>query len=102
MVYRVHGDIPAKLELLRLRKDTLRSRKDIESFITEVKEVCSKHNLVLRGTCFSEGQFGEILIVDPEDIHDCGWKGEALIPKEELTDSLDYPAWYIDGVKGTQ
>lgn len=79
----------------------MKEQTAIEEFLKEIQVVCLKHNLFLRGVCKNEGQYGEILIQDPEGMSTCGWLNDnhnSLTPKGDLEQD-DFGAWYVDGIK---
>lgn len=76
----------------------------IEEFLKEIQVVCLKHNLFLRGVCKNEGQYGEILIQDPEGMSTCGWLSDShnsLTPKGD-PEQDEFGTWYVDGIKGAE
>lgn len=44
-----------------------------QKFADELKELCEKHKVGLVGTCSTEGIYGEITMVDLDDVKACGW-----------------------------
>jgi hypothetical protein len=47
----------------------MKSERELQIIINELSEVCKRHNVMLIGSCFSEGIDGEILIVDDPKTH---------------------------------
>lgn len=64
----------------------------INAFVDDLKAVCRKHEMFLRGTCRSEGIYGEILIGDSRDPDSSGW--ELSFPACDI----DYKNTSIDGI----
>ena len=67
-------------------------RSKIDAFLDEVRAVCRKHGVFLRGTCASEGIYGEILIGDASNPESSGWK--SALPVNDI----DYENTTIDGI----
>lgn len=51
----------------------MKTEKDYQEFANELKMLCEKHGIFIVGTCFCEGIFGEIALVDKDDPSQSGW-----------------------------
>ena len=51
----------------------MKTKKDYQKAIDEIKEVCKKYSVALLGTCESEGIYGEITIFDTTNKKSLGW-----------------------------
>lgn len=62
----------------------MKTLEQLQAAVDAVREVCRQHGVVLLGTCWSEGIYGEITIA-PAVESDIGWRHV----REHLTNRVD-------------
>ena len=74
----------------------MKTKKDYQNFLDELKLLCKKHGIFMIGTDTGEGIYAEISLGDVNHPEKCGWKN----PKSQTTATLskDYSYYSIDGI----
>ena len=74
----------------------MKTKEELQTAVDELREVCKKHDIVLIGTCSSEGIYGEITIGEATQSA-IAWDGIAdMIDTEVVEDDLG--AFVICGI----
>ncbi|QAY02015.1 hypothetical protein VpaJT1_87 [Vibrio phage VpaJT_1] len=72
------------------------TRKEVDAFLKDIEEVCSKHGIYMEGGCYGEGIESEIYLnrVDPKNtrptqeprkFHDCDeWCVDYITPRRNV------------------